>query len=249
MYFNNGKREHSLDNNNLMKARKQDTRTSLRLQLLNGTQSDEMLVYLDSEASNNYDAYDSPKMMNNSVSVPDLYSKVGDERLVINGLNSIADNMELPLGFTLKAAANGLKLKVSELNNFVSGTKVYLLDKEQNSQTELLPATEYSFNTTASTTNNESRFSLLFRALGASTGIDSAEKGITQVFVNGNNQITIITPEKAMYSIYNAVGQLIENGQTTSKLQTVIPIAIGSKLQTGVYIVKVANQSTRVIVK
>jgi hypothetical protein len=90
---------------------------------------------------------------------------------------------------------------------------------------------------------------LLFRALGASTGIDSAEKGITQVFVNGNNQITIITPEKAMYSIYNAVGQLIENGQTTSKLQTVIPIAIGSKLQTGVYIVKVANQSTRVIVK
>ena len=244
MNFTNTMREHRDDNGNLMKAKRQDTRISVRLQLQNGTEADELLIYQDEAASNSYDAFDSPKMMNNSSIVPDLYSKVGDERLVINGLNSIADNMELPLGFTLKAAANGLKLKVSELNNFESGTKVYLLDKEQSMQTELLPATEYTFNTIASTTNNESRFSLLFRAPGSTTGVENTAKLNTQVFVNANNQITIIAPEKASYSIYNAMGQMIENGITTSNYQT-----SNIKLAAGVYVVKVANVSKRIIIK
>jgi hypothetical protein len=169
---------------------------------------------------------------------------VGTERLAINGLNELADNMQLPLGFTLKAAVSGLKLKVSELSNLASGTKVYLLDKEQGSQTELLPSTEYTFNTTASTTNNESRFSLLFRAPGNATGIDNALKDNTQVFVNSASQITIIVPEKANYSIYNAVGQLIENGIVNLKHET-----RNTKLNAGVYVVKVNYQSTRVIVK
>jgi hypothetical protein len=237
-------REHRLDNNNLMKAPKQNTRTSVRLQLLNGSDSDELLIYQDTEASNGYDAYDSPKMMNNSAAVPDLYSKAGEEKLVINGLNSISDNLELPLGFTLKAAASGLKLKVSELSNLTSGTKVYLLDKEQGSQTELLPSTEYTFNTTASTTNNESRFSLIFRTPSNTTGIETTEKTNAQVFVNAANQITIIAPEKSNYAIYNAVGQLIENGVLKSELQTV-----NCKLQTGIFVVKVNNVTNRVILK
>ena len=242
--FKNNMRFHGIGDNNKFKAPKNEQRKLLRLQLANGSQSDEALIYFDANAANTFDNYDSPKMMNNSATLPDLYTTIGAERLAINGLNEIAENMELPLGFTLKAATSGLTLKVSELSNFASGTKVYLLDKEQHSQTELLPSTQYSFNTTASTTNNESRFSLLFRAPGASTGIDNAEKGITQVFVNVNNQITIIAPEKASYSIYNAMGQLVENGIMNSKLVTQ-----NSKLATGVYMVKVNNQSTRVIVK
>jgi hypothetical protein len=243
MYFNNGMREHRDDDYNLMKARKQDTRTSLRLQLQNGTNSDEMLVYLDGEASNNYDAYDSPKMMNNSASVPDLYSKVGNERLVINGLNTITDNMELPLGFSLNTAAT-LKLKATELSNLSNGTLVYLLDKVENKQTELTPETEYAFSTTAATLNNESRFSLLFRAPGVTTGIDNFSKPNAQVFVNAANQIVIIAPEKSSYTIYNAMGQQLMNGVTTSNHQT-----SNFKLAAGVYVVKVNNQSTRVIIK
>jgi len=216
MNFNNGMREHRDDDHNLMKAPKQDTRTSLRLQLLNGTDGDEMLIYQDAEANNGYDAYDSPKMMNNSATVPDLYSKVENERLVINGLRAISDNTELPLGFSLNAAAS-LKLKASEISNFPFGTRIYLLDKADNKQTELTPETEYTFSTTAATTNNENRFSLLFRVPGNTTGISDTETGITKVFVNTQNQITIIAPEKSNYVIYNAVGQLIENGVINSK--------------------------------
>jgi hypothetical protein len=243
MSFTNAMREHRLNNGDLMKAPKHNERTRLRLQLVNGTETDEILVYFDANATNDYNDYDSPKMMNNSATTPDLYTKAGSERLVINGLNAVTDNMELPLGFSLNAAAS-LKLKATEMSNFPTGTRIYLLDKVESSQVELLPETEYSFKTTTATTNNEGRFSLVFRTSGSTTGVENTEKLNVQVFVNAANQIVIIAPEKAKYTIYNAVGQMIENGQTTAELQTV-----KCKLQTGVYMVKVNNQSTRVIIK
>ena len=243
MNFTNAMREHRDDNGNLMKARKQDTRASVRLQLINGTENDELLIYQDEAASNSYDAYDSPKMMNNSTTVPDLYTKSGDERLVINGLNTLSNNTELPLGFSLNAVAT-LKLKASELSNLPEGTKVYLRDKQENNETELTPATEYSFSTTTVTTNNESRFSLLFKTPGVTTDITNIDKERISVFVSTQNKITIIAKPNSNYSIYNAIGQLIENGTLKSELQTV-----NCKLQIGVYVVKVADVSKRVIIK
>jgi hypothetical protein len=162
----------------------------------------------------------------------------------MNGLNSVADNMTLPLGFTLKAAATGLKLKVSELSNFSADTKVYLIDNANNSQTELLPEAEYSFDISAATTNNESRFSLLFRAPNAPTDIDTIEKLNAQVYVNAANQISIVAPEKSNYAIYNAMGQLLEHGVLNTERET-----RNTKLAAGVYVVRVGNQSTRVIIK
>jgi hypothetical protein len=245
MKFTNVMRLHADDNGNKFKAPKNDERKRLRLQLTNETATDEALIYFDAAASNSFDNYDSPKMLNNSTTVPDLYSKAGNEKLVINGLAEATDNMTLPLGFTLKTAATVLTLKVSELSNFASGMKVYLLDNDQNTQTELLPETQYTFNTTTASSNNESRFSLLFRAPGVATGIDNAGKLNTQVFVNAANQIVISAPIKSNYAIYNAMGQLIENGVLNTERET-----RNAKLAAGVYVVKVGNtNSTRVIIK
>jgi hypothetical protein len=104
----------------------------------------------------------------------------------------------------------------------------------------------YNFNAPI-TTATTSRFSLLFRAPGVTTGVDNvANKLNFQVFVNAANQITIIAPKKSNYAIYNTVGQLIENGVTTSNLQT-----SNVKLASGVYVVQVyengRSNSTRVI--
>jgi len=241
--FKNTMREHGLGDNNKLKAPKADERLRLRLKLENGSVSDETLIYFDAQASDNFDNYDSPKMMNNSTTIPDLHTRAGAERLVINGLSELRDNMELPLGFSLNAAA-ALKFQVTELTNLPTEARIYLIDKTENTQTELVAQTAYSFSTTSATSNNESRFSLLFRAPGAATSIDTADKANTQVFVNAANQITIIAPEKSTYSIYNAVGMLIENGLVESKSETRNP-----KFITGVYIVKVNNSLTRVIIK
>ena len=242
--FKNNMRFHGVSDNNKFKAPKENERMRLRLQLANGIATDEALIYFDANALNSFDNYDSPKMLNNSTMVPDLYSKAGDEKLVINGLAEVTNNLTMPLGFTLKAAASGLILKVNELSNFAVGTKVYLIDNDLSTQTELLPETQYAFNTTSATSNNESRFSLIFRAPGITTDIENTTKPNAQVFVNSANQITIIAIEKSNYAIYNAVGQKVTEGAITNNLQTV-----NYKLQAGIYVVKVGNNSKRVIIK
>jgi len=93
--FTNYMRSHSDNAGNLFKAPSNDERQRLRLQLTNGTSSDEALVYFDSNAANNFDDYDSPKMMNNSTTLPDLYSKAGEERLVINGMTQAAQGKKI----------------------------------------------------------------------------------------------------------------------------------------------------------
>ena len=240
--FKNTMRAHRDDNGNKFKAPKQDERKRMRLQVSNGTNTDETLLYFDAEASDNFDAFDSPKMFSNISSMPEIYTKVDNQQLVINGLNKIADKSQIALGYTT-GIAGILKLKVTELNNFDASTKAYLIDNLENTETELTAATEYSFNS-AITTNNENRFSLQFRAPDVATDFVASEKPNVQVFVNTANQIAITAPEKSNFAIYNAVGQLIEDGKITSYTQT-----SNIKLSAGVYLVKVKNQTTRLIIK
>lgn len=120
--------------------------------------------------------------------------------------------------------------------------QIVLKDRQKNTEFNLKSGQAYAFN--SDVVNDANRFSVIFSISSKTTGLNDNEKPNVQVFVNAGNQITIVAPEKSNYAIYNAVGQLIENGQTTAKLQTV-----NCKLQTGVYIVKVVNQSTRVIIK
>ena len=71
------------------------------------------------------------------------------------------------------------------------------------------------------------------------------------------NQITIVAPEKSTYSIYNAVGILLENGVVNSNQRSSTngnkPETINTKLPAGVYVVKVMDNgksySSRLIIK
>jgi len=242
MNFSNEMRAHRDDSGNQLKAPKTDNRVRLRLQLINGSEADETLICTDENAANGFDVYDSPKMMNNSSVIPDLYTKADAERLVINGINAIADNMELPLGFGLNATTT-LKLKATEISNFPEGMHIYLLDKQENKPTELTPETEYTFSSTA-TTANESRFSLLFKAPGATTGNVNAENNQVLVFVNAQSEIVINAAAGSRYSVYNTAGQQIAGGTTGSDFETV-----NRKLNNGVYVVKVGSISKRVVLK
>lgn len=242
MHFNNDMREHRDDNGNLMKMPRRDTRPTVRMQLQNGNNADEMLIYQDADANNDYDSYDSPKMLNNSTTLPDLYSIVGNERLVINGFGTIYHNMEVPLGFSLKSAAS-LRIKASELNYLPVGMSVYLLDKLTNTQTQLTSETEYSFTTTEANINNESRFSLVFKSLGSTTSVNESELSKHTVFVNAQNELVIIAAENSRYAIYTIVGEMISAGAIANKALIINSIA------KGVYIVNVNNQSSKVIIQ
>jgi hypothetical protein len=244
--FDNTMRKHADVSGNKMKAPKVSETKVVRLQLSNGTNADEALVCFNSNAQNSFDSYDSPKMFESSATRPELYTLAGNEKVVINGLsdlNGLSSDMELPLGFTTGAGGN-FTLKATEIASFDNSRKLYLRDKQESSETELTPEAEYAFSTTAATSNNESRFSLLFKAPGVTTGITNANSERISVFVNTRNQITIIAKPNSKYAIYNAVGQMIENGILNSQF-----IIHNSQLNAGVYLVKVNNQLTRVVVK
>ncbi|OIP82594.1 MAG: hypothetical protein AUK44_07440 [Porphyromonadaceae bacterium CG2_30_38_12] len=242
--FTNAMRSHGDGTSNKLKAPSAKNQKIIRLQVSNATATDETVVYFNENAQNSFDKFDTEKMFNNEASQPELYTKANNEKLVINGLREVGDNQEIPLGLTYTQGGN-LKLKLAERSNFDSNTKVYLLDKVDNTEIELTPETEYTFNT-AATKNNESRLSLLFRVMGVTTNIDNTSKLNAQVFVNAANQITIIAPEKSNYVIYNAVGQKVNEGVTNTN-KTIVNGTNGL----GIYVVMISedgrNNSTRLI--
>ncbi len=231
--FSNAMRSHQDQSvmSNRLKASRINKQQLVRLRLSNAANSDEAVVYFNANAQSAVDEYDSQKMFNNIDAVPEIYSKVGADKLVINAYGEVSDNLEVPIGFTYKLGGD-LILKLAELSNFDSNTKVYLHDKQLNSQIELSPETEYAFNT-PSASNNESRFSLIFRASGNITGIEIKDKSSAQVFVNTQNQITIMAADNSNYAIYSAMGQLIDIGvlDTNHKTQN-------TKYGAGVYFVQ-----------
>jgi hypothetical protein len=239
--FTNAMRAHIDNSGNRLKApaANQSTQQVLRLQVNNtaNNTSDETVVYFNPNAQYGYDAYDSPKMMNNSATVPDLYTTTGNENLVINGMNAIPYDTEILLGFA-PGSGTSFQLKATELTNFESGTQVLLNDKGTGAVTNLAVGDTYTFDNSVSASG---RFSLVFKAPSVTTGINSnnADVNIT-VFRNGNGQITVSCPTeltgKAMMSVYNALGQKLETQQLLSTVTV-----LNNLVESGVYFVTVVS--------
>jgi len=233
-------KSHQANNRLKAPAAKKSDRQRVRLQVSNGTATDEALIYFDASASNAFDDYDSPKYAE-SASVTQIFSKIGNENLVINGMNTMVLDTPIPVGFEAGNATT-FSIKANELSNIPVGVNVILKDNATLVETDLTDGTNmYSFEPAVV---SGSRFSLIFRAKGVATGVNASNKLNAQVFVNAANQITIIGAEKSNYAIYNAMGQQIENGILNTK-----HVTRNTKHAAGIYVVKVGNQSTRVIIK
>lgn len=216
-------------------ALKKSDRQRLRLEMSNGSTTDETLLYFDVNASNSFDTYDSPKFT--ETKDVQIYTTAGTEKLVINGLNTITDNMHIPLG--IKTTQSGtFTLKPIQLENIASDTKVYLLDGQ--SQTELELNKEYTF--TSDATDSSSRFSLLFKAPSLTTQIESIanKKHAFNVYRNANGQLTVTVYETvnstSKVTISNQLGQKLSEGILTGAISIV-----NEPLATGVYFVTVSS--------
>ena len=236
---NNSMRSHDASGTNLLKTRAaiNTDQKVLRIQVSNGTNSDETIVLFNPNASNAYDAYDSPKMSNANAAIPEIYTLAGTEQVVINGFRSLTPDIELPLGFTT-GKSNTLTLKATEISNFDSNTKIILKDNLLNTQQELTDGSEYNFN--SEVTNTTKRFSLMFKTSNVSTDIPQNNEDIPsltvygnasgQMVVNFNNEII----GQGNVSVFNTVGKKLES-------KTLNPITIlNGPFMSGVYLVKVS---------
>ena len=238
--FTNAMRSHADVSSNSFKApaAAKASQPVLRLQVSNGTNSDETVVYFNANASNGYDAYDSPKITNANAAIPEIYTTEATEQLAINGLNSIPYNQELPLGFTT-GESNSFTIKTTEFSNFDASTKVYLRDKVWNKELELTDGTAYSFASDITSTTNQ--FAIIFKSAGVATSLNNTDGNQTVlVYKNANNQIAVTCKgnisSDATVSVYNAVGQKLQMKQITSN-STVINTVFTS----GVYVITVNN--------
>ena len=116
----------------------------LRLQVSNGVTRDETILLFNPNATNGYDDYDSPKMSNSNSLIPEIFTIINQERIVINGLNSVVGNSELPLGFTT-GESNTFIIKATEIKNVDNDMEILLRDNELNFETNLIATSSYIF--------------------------------------------------------------------------------------------------------
>jgi hypothetical protein len=224
------------------KAANQDYQI-LGLNVSNGTYGDEAIVMVAPQATNGLDAYDSGKMTNGNNNIPEIFTLSDGTQLAINGLGNLTYETEMPLGFTTGTAGT-FSIQNTLMSNFETGTKVILKDyADSNNPVEAdLTNGSYTFSSDV-TSNNTSRFSLLFRAPGVATDVDNPSKNNVQVYVNAANQLVISASEKSNYAVYNAVGQQLAAGTVINHL----PLTINHSK--GVYVVKVGGETRKIIVK
>jgi len=244
---NNTARSHGDGFSNLLKApaAKNVVNPLVRLQVSNGANSDETVIYFNANADNGFDSFDSPKMFANNVNIPEIFTTSGSEQLVINGMKTLTENLEIPLGFAT-GTSNDFTLAATELKNLENGMHVILKDNLLMTETDLSEGAAYNFSSDV-TAANTGRFSLILKVAGAVTNVSKTNSLNAQVFVNVNKQIVIVASEGCNYSIYNSVGQKINEGFTTSN-RTIV-----SGQKAGMYVVRLSeggkSQSSKVIIK
>jgi hypothetical protein len=244
----NTNRLHGSNLNRLKAPAAISTNQIVRLQVSNGINNNETVVYFNEHATAGFDNYDSPLMSNNSISIPEIYTMAGSEEVVINGLQKIEIGNEIALGF-MTLSSNEFSIRTNEFSNIPPDIKLILSDKLVNQEYDLTTGDAYNFSSDA--TNSLDRFSIIFRSNSAVTGKFIELPGNnTHVFKNLNNQIVIVCNEElisgANVSVFNSIGQKIVNQQISNG--TTI---LNQALESGIYVVKVnfkENSITRKLV-
>ncbi|MFZ4723916.1 MAG: InlB B-repeat-containing protein [Paludibacter sp.] len=224
------------DVTNRLKSPAMTSQSVLKLRVSNGVNSDETVIAFNENADNNLDSYDTPKMSNNNVMVPEIYSVVNGEKVAINGMNSFVYNEEYALGFTT-GQSTSFTIKSTKIDNFDSDTKIILLDKLLNKQMELTPDAEYTY--ASDVASSSTRFSIIFKSAAGTTDLNRESVGkhvCISNYMNGQINVSLSNSDdsKASIRLFNTLGQILETQYSTGK--TTI---INKQLKSGIYFVNV----------
>ncbi len=239
--LNNSMRSHIdlIDNSFKIKKSTSVNRSIIRINVSNSVNSDQAIIYIHPSASQNYDEYDSPKMLNNNRSVPEIYTLAGKEKVVINGLGEIALNTEVPVGFIAREAGN-FSFKLTEASGFDQSVKVILVDKMSNTETVLKVNEVYEFS--SGITDSSDRFSLVLKANSITTGLN--EKDLQNVLFAHSSDKNCLTVHykgdlnnNTQLCVYDINGRKIIEENLSSNIRTYFVAA------SGVYLVSLKNKT------
>lgn len=240
--FNNAMRVHQDYPNNKFRAPARPV-PLVRLVVSNGINSDETVIYFNEDAADIYDIYDSPKMFNNSASVPEIYSLAGNEQLAINGMKNHYAGLQLPLGFNT-GQSNTFSIRAGELSNINADLILVLKDNELNTEFDLTSGESYNFSSNAVKTEN--RFVLMFKSAGGNTAINDADMDAVYVSELEKRLKLHINTEiiNAEVKVYNTSGKLIHSQNVVNHTTLINKI-----FDPGVYVVKVLNGGQNTVLR
>jgi len=228
--LNNNMRSHQTGN--LLKTTSQSE--ILRLNISNGINSDEAIILFNQSAGTGLTSWDSEKMMNESVAIPQLYTKEGSTNLVINSLPAITNGLTVPLYINIGQSGQfSINPNLSELDPF---TVVTLQDLQLGIFHDL---SNGAYNFTSTVVNNSNRFVLHFNTVLTDGNLSETNTSIYAA----DNKLHINSPTEGSLEVFDLLGKRIIKTELNSGMNI---ITLNSK---GVYLVKVSNRKQVIIEK
>ena len=236
LQFNNSVRLH-----NAQAFYKTTAETNVfRMNVSDGTNTDEAVVGFYQDAQNAFENFDSEKMMVVD-DVPQIYSLTGDNtEVAINGQPDLTASEEriIPLGFSTNIAGT-FTLNATNLADFNPSVSVYLEDLQQSVLQDLRQNNLYNF--TSGVVNSTSRFKLHFAYMLTSLSTELAPAALVYA---DDNEIYVNSPSASTVEVFNALGKKVSDGKAEKGLNK-FPLNTAK----GFYIVKVQTGSAIVTKK
>ena len=196
----------------------------------------QLLVGVDPNTTNLFDiGYDAPMFDTNE---NDMFWNISGNQFVIQGVPDFNSDRIISLGVVI-ANAGEVTIKIDELENVSSNTKIYLVDNLNGNYHNLKSG---NFKTNLPVGDYSNRFSLRFT--GKTLTIDETEvkDGITALYSNNYKTLIIRNTVKDAtvntVNLYNLAGQKIANWDVKGREQSIIQIPI-KNLPAEIYIVKI----------
>ena len=202
----------------------------VRIQIQNGTQTDEAVIYAKEGASTNYDlSIDSDKLILADMddSHTQLFTMTDDDvKLAINVVNTLDKDVSIPLGIISEAGS----LSISAFDvQLPTGVNVYLEDHKTATITNLGTET-YDFEATG---NDDGRFTLHFTKKTLVADVEAL------TIYSYDNQIVVKSPEamNGTIAVYNLLGaEILKKDLSNSQIEE-----ISLNQVSGTYLVKVLS--------
>jgi hypothetical protein len=214
------------------------------------TPSDAATLRVDASYSSNVDANDINKL-NNLYESLSFKTSTGNNFTILSE-NNITNGAVYPLDFTNKTAAN--YTFAIDVSDFV-GHNVFLNDNATNTRTALTNGTLNPVNVTIASGDTTSvaadRFAIVFETTTLSAGDAFAANAVVYPNPVSGEEFFIELPnqEQTAITVYNSLGQLVHNSQTTRARNAISTINWNS----GIYFVKLNSatkqQTIKLIVK
>jgi len=188
--------------------------TGLRLKVTGNSLTDETVVAFSDKAGDNYDSYDSYKMMATDNNYPQLYSVDYDnKKLAINTLRKKDWNTEVAVNLVFTAGNAGeYTISLSDIGNFDTDVSAFIVDEFGTSK--LITAEQpYTFNYTATGTDKLLTLKLL-------KGVTGSESGLEQVNIyTQDKEIYIDIPAslgQVTSTVFDVTGRMVQSTNLSS---------------------------------